>query len=87
MTLSHLEDQVAGVKGLRDRLSFAVRIPRISNSLPLPQTASFLLKDLIASTSYDSRQGLVEKGCELNEHFWTSSSSPSKKKACIGSVQ
>lgn len=73
------------MKGLRDRLSFAVRIPRISNSLPLPQTASFLLKDLIASTSYDSRQGLVEKGCELNEHFWTSS--PSKKKACIGSVQ
>lgn len=27
------------------------------------------MKDLIAVTSYDNRQGAVEKGYEIDEHF------------------
>jgi len=36
------------------------------------------MKELIAVTSYDNRKDLVEKGYDINEYFWTLTSSPSR---------
>lgn len=75
-----MEDQVASVKGLRGQTVICYK--NFTNfKFPLTvtiKTTSPLMKELIAVTSYHNRKGLVEKGYDINEYFWTLSSSPSK---------